>query len=218
MNAYDPATVFSSIDSRGRYAYGNQPAIAQWNLARLAETLIPLLDPKEDSAVEIARKALGEFTTSYQHHWLEGMRRKLGLFATEPDDLALIETLLAWMHKTKADFTNTFAELTHTLPADDPRRADEGFLHWHERWLARLRQQSQSLAESEQLRRVHNPAFIPRNHLVEAALAAAEHYDLSVMERLLDVLATPYDYAREAAEYRQPAPEGDERYQTFCGT
>jgi uncharacterized protein YdiU (UPF0061 family) len=218
MNAYDPATVFSSIDSRGRYAYGNQPAIAQWNLARLAETLIPLIDPKEDRAVEIATEALGEFTRSYQHHWREGMRRKLGLFATEPDDLALIETLLAWMHQTKADFTNTFAGLTHTLPADDPRRDDEGFRHWHERWLARLRQQSQSLAESEQLRRAHNPAFIPRNHLVEAALAAAEQHDFSVMERLLDVLATPYDYARDGAEYRQPAAEGDERYQTYCGT
>jgi uncharacterized protein YdiU (UPF0061 family) len=196
----------SSVVENGLTFYGLTPSAGA------------LLDPKEDRAVEIATKALGEFTRSYQHHWLEGMRRKLGLFATEPDDLAFIETLLAWMHKTKADFTNTFAVLTHTLPTDDQRRDDEGFLHWHERWLARLRQQSQSLAESEQLRRAHNPVFIPRNHLVEAALAAAEHHDFSVMERLLAVLATPYDYARDAAEYRQPAPEGDEHYQTFCGT
>ncbi|MSU47509.1 MAG: YdiU family protein [Opitutus sp.] len=218
MDTYDPATVFSSIDAHGRYAYGNQPGIAQWNLARLAETLIPLLHAEETPAIAAATEALGVFAPRFQHHWLGGMRRKLGLFSEEPEDTALIETLLAWMQQTQADFTNTFAGLAHTLPPDDARRADAEFLGWHERWLARLGRQRQSPAESDGLRRAHNPAFIPRNHLVEAALAAAERNDLSAMTRLLHVLAAPYDYARAAPEYRQPSPESGESYQTFCGT
>src|SRR5215207_3901220 len=205
MDAYDPATVFSSIDSRGRYAFGNQPAIAQWNLTRLAETLLPLLDPKEERAVEIATQVLGGFAKKYQQHWLAGMRRKLGMFTEQPDDLALVETLLAWMHKTKADFTNTFAALSRNLPGDAPQRKDEEFRGWQERWLARLGQQPQSQPESEQLRRAHNPALIPRNHLVEAALAAAGENDLSRVNQLLEVLGTPYDHGRDAAEYREPA-------------
>ena len=218
MDAYDPATVFSSIDARGRYAYGNQPAIAQWNLTRLAETLIPLLHAEEAQAIEFAKAALGRFASQYQHHWLAGLRRKLGLFTEEPEDTALIETLLTWMQQTKADFTNTFAGLAPVLPADDPRRADAVFLQWHALWLARLGRQPQSPVQSDELRRAHNPAFIPRNHLVEAALAAAEQNDLSVMQRLLEVLATPYDHTRHAPDYRQPAPESDTSYQTFCGT
>ena len=218
MDAYDPATVFSSIDARGRYAYGNQPAIAQWNLTRLAETLIPLLHPEESPGIELAKAALGRFAQQYQLHWLTGMRRKLGLFTAEPEDAALIESLLTWMQQTSADFTNIFAELAHVLPADDTRRTDESFLQWHERWLVRLGRQPQSLAQSDELRRAHNPAFIPRNHLVEAALAAAEQNDLAPLERLLDVLATPYDHTRHAPDYRQPAADNGAGYQTFCGT
>lgn len=218
MDAYDPATVFSSIDARGRYAYGNQPAIAQWNLTRLAETLIPLLHREEAPAIELAKAALGRFAQLYQLHWLTGMRRKLGLFTEEPDDSALVESLLAWMHESKADFTNTFAELTPVLPAADTRRTNEPFLQWHARWLGRLDRQPQSPAQSDELRRAHNPAFIPRNHLVESALAAAEQNDLSPMERLLEVLAAPYDHARHAPDFRQPAPDIGAGYQTFCGT
>ena len=218
MDAFDPATVFSSIDQRGRYAYGNQPAIAQWNLTRLAETLIPQLHPEEAPAIELAKAALRRFGQQYQQHWLTGMRKKLGLFSEEPEDLALTESLLTWMQQTKVDFTNTFAELAPTLHADDPRRADDVFIQWHHRWLARLGRQPQSLAQSDSLRRAHNPAFIPRNHLVEAALAAAEQNDLTVMQRLLEVLTSPYDHARRAPEYRSPAPASEDAYQTFCGT
>ncbi len=218
MDAYDPATVFSSIDQRGRYAYGNQPAIAQWNLTRLAETLIPLLHPEEAPAIELAQAALGRFASRYQQHWLTGLRRKLGLFTEEPEDPALIDSLLTGMQQTKADFTNTFAGLDRALPAVDAPRTDEAFHQWHARWLARLGRQPQSPAQSDELRRAHNPAFIPRNHLVEAALAAAEQNDLSVMQRLLAVLATPYDHNRPAPDYRSPAPDGAADYQTFCGT
>lgn len=218
MDAYDPATVFSSIDRHGRYAYGNQPAIAQWNLTRFAETLLALLDPVEERAVEIATEALGAFSERYQHHWLAGMRRKLGLFTDEAEDLALIETLLAWMQNAKADFTNSFAGLNETRSVDDKNCADEAFTQWHERWVARLARQPQSAVESGELRRANNPAFIPRNHLVENALAAAQQNDLSVLEQLMEVLVEPYDHERQAPEYRQPDPSGAAGYQTFCGT
>ncbi len=213
IDAYDPATVFSSIDRRGRYAYGNQPVIAQWNLTRLAESLLSVLHPVEAPAVALAEAALARFTDRFQHHWLAGMRRKLGLFNEEADDAALIKTLLEWMHRTKADYTNTFAAL-----ADDRLSADEEFSRWHQVWRERQARQPQSPAESAQLRRVNNPAFIPRNHLVEAALSAAQQGDLAVMERLLEVLASPYDHERAAPGFRAPAPAGDGGYRTFCGT
>jgi uncharacterized protein YdiU (UPF0061 family) len=218
MDAYDPATVFSSIDARGRYAYGNQPAIAQWNLTRLAETLIPQLHPEEAPAIELAKAALGRFAQQYQQHWLAGMRKKLGLFTEEAEDATLIESLLTWMQPTTADFTNTFAQLAPDLATDDPRRSDESFMAWRARWLARLGRQPQTLAHSDELRRANNPAFIPRNHLVEAALAAAEQNDLTVMHRLLEVITMPYDHTRSAAAYRAPAPASDTAYHTFCGT
>ncbi len=220
IDAYDPATVFSSIDQHGRYAYGNQPRIAQWNLARLAETLLPVLHPDETPAIALATEAVQRFTARFQHHWIAGMRRKLGLFTEEPEDASLAEALLAWMHRTKADYTNTFAALAPGAPsaATDQMTGDAEFLQWHERWQSRLGRQPQTSAESAQLRRAHCPAFIPRNHLVEAALAAAEQGDLSVMERLLEVLAAPYDYDRSAPEFRSPAPAGTAGYRTFCGT
>jgi uncharacterized protein YdiU (UPF0061 family) len=218
IDAYDPATVFSSIDRHGRYAYGNQPRIAQWNLARLAEALISVLHSEEQTAVAMATEAVQRFADRFQHHSLAGMRRKLGLFTEEAGDVALIETLLAWMHRTKADYTNTFAALSRPPSADDPLHADAEFVSWQAAWRDRLQRQPQSLAESEALRRAHNPAFIPRNHLVEAALAAAQTGDLSVMERLMAVVVAPFDHERDAPGFCSPAPAGDEPYRTFCGT
>jgi uncharacterized protein YdiU (UPF0061 family) len=228
MDAYDPATVFSSIDRHGRYAYGNQPAIAQWNLARLAEALLPLLAPVEQTAIEQAKEVLEGFGPQFQGHLLAGMRRKLGLFTEEAEDAALIEELLGWMTKAKADFTNTFVALSadgmvtsaQTLggrPGADSALIAE-FDQWSRRWRERVGRQSQSAEESLQLRRANNPAVIPRNHRVEAALASAEQGDLAPMEQLLAVLATPYDHERRyAAEDRLPV-EGGEPYRTFCGT
>src|SRR5688572_4917020 len=195
MDTYDPATVFSSIDSGGRYAYGNQPAIAQWNLARLAEAMAPLFDADLDQAVERVTARLARFTGRFEAHWLEGMRGKLGLFTAEEDDRALVDDLLGWMHRRSADFTNTFVALTLGQPVAGSGGADPEIEAWHRRWLARRSRQPQSSVEAEGLMRRHNPAVIPRNHLVEAALeAATEAADLSVLERLLDVLARPYDY------------------------
>ncbi len=213
MDAYDPATVFSSIDRQGRYAFGNQPPIAQWNIARFTEALLPLLDPVEARSIEIATDAIGEFGHRFRHHWLARTRRKLGLFNEEPEDVALIEALLTWMHAAKADFTNTWAGL-ETLPTD----ADVEFAAWRGRWQARLARQPQSAEEVRRLRRANCPAVIPRNHRVEEALAAAEQGDVSVMERLLAVLASPYEHGGVAAEYREPAAGGGAGYRTFCGT
>ena len=221
LDAFDPATVFSSIDQHGRYAYGNQPRIAQWNLTRLAETLVALIHPQEDKAIELASAAVQNFTDRFQRHSLAAMRRKLGLFNAEPEDATLIETLLAWMHRAKADFTNTFAALATTAPDSAVAPAsspDADFVAWHALWQARLARQPQSPAESAELRRASNPAFIARNHLVEAALAAAVQNDLAPLHRLLDILGTPFAHDRAAPDYRSPAPAGAAAYRTFCGT
>jgi len=222
LDTYDPATVFSSIDAHGRYAYGNQPAIAQWNLTRFAETLLPLIDPDEERSIAAATATLERWATRYEHHWLAGMRRKLGLANEEAGDHDLIDALLTWMHGARADFTNTFAALSPKPPTEeDPRGRDAGFVGWHRRWIERLARQPQSHAESEALRRANNPAVIPRNHRVEAALAAAvADDDLSIMNRLLDVLRSPFDHERLSAssEYRDPARPDSAPYRTFCGT
>jgi serine/tyrosine/threonine adenylyltransferase len=217
MDAYDPETVFSSIDHGGRYAYGNQPAIAHWNLARLAEAMLPLFDPETDRAVERATAVLDRFPPMFEDLWLDGMRAKLGLFTREPEDKVLVDDLLAWMRRESADFTNTFRSLTRGRLLE---LADAGaeFAAWRWRVDARRARQPQPPAEVEALMRRSNPAFIPRNHTVEAALqAASSANDLGVMERLLDVLTSPYDHGRDLPEFSTPT--SDERpYVTFCGT
>jgi len=219
MDAYDPATVFSSIDQQGRYAYGNQPLMAQWNLARLAETLLPLLHDDEAQAIELANAAIQSFKDRYEHHRLSGMRKKLGLFTEEADDSALMEDLLKWMQDHQADFTNTFRDLSAGTPLPEDVADQADFSSWHQRWSARRSRQSQSVAESQRLMQAHNPAFIPRNHKVEEALAAAvEHRDFSVLQRLLGVLAKPFDYAADQPGYQTPPATAACAYQTFCGT
>src|SRR5688500_4115142 len=197
MDAYDPATVFSSIDRQGRYAYGNQPAIAHWNLARLAEAMLPLFDDNRERAVERATVALERFPELIDRHWLAGMRAKLGLFGEETDDRALVDDLLDWMQRHAADFTNTFRALIAGR-GDAVIGTDSEFQSWQARWDARRQRQSESRADAEALMRRHNPAFIPRNHLVEEVLrAATEEHDLAPLNELLDVRATPYDDERE---------------------
>jgi uncharacterized protein YdiU (UPF0061 family) len=216
MDAYDPATVFSSIDHQGRYAYGRQPFIAQWNLARFAEALLPLLDPVEEKAVELANDAIIGFEPIYKRHWLTGMRGKLGLLTEEDDDLSLIDSLLKWMQETQADFTNTFQALSS--PCSASLSADPAFLAWHQPWQERLARQPQTAEVVQEIMRWHNPVVIPRNHKVEEALTAAvEREDLGVLERLLAVLAQPHEYVQTLSEeYLVGSPSCD--YQTFCGT
>ena len=219
MDTYDPATVFSSIDTYGRYAYGKQPPIAKWNLARLAETLLPLLDDNQTRAIKLAEDAVSEFDELYHCNWVAGMRAKLGLFNEETQDDTLIEGLLSLMHKYRADYTNTFRALTFGKPEDAVFFGKPEFTQWHELWQARLGRQQESQAASCQLMRRSNPALIPRNHRVEAALEAAVNQgDYSVMERFLNVLSRPYAHSPEQTEY-STLPENTTRpYRTFCGT
>ena len=216
MDVYDPATVFSSIDRQGRYAYGNQAAIAQWNLTRLAESLLPLLDTDESHAVELAQAALGKFAVRFEFHWLEGMRAKIGLFTSQAGDLELIKTLLEWMQRTRADYTNTLRDLD---PSCVPANADAHFRDWHAQWVSRLSLQSQTHEEVVQLLRRHNPAIIPRNHKVEEVLeAAVERGDYGPLKRLLAAISNPYDETTANADFRLPPPVGGSEYRTFCGT
>lgn len=219
MDAYDPETVFSSIDIHGRYAYGNQPNIALWNLARFAETLLPLLHINPEQSAKIAQNAISDFTELYRHNWLSGMRAKLGIFNEELLDESLIEDLLSIMQKYHADYTNTFRELTFDMYSDTTLSATKEFMNWHELWKARLGRQQESTGSSQQLMLASNPALIPRNHRVEDALAAAvKQGDYSVMECFLNALANPYAHSPEQAEYSTLPEQSTCRYRTFCGT
>jgi uncharacterized protein YdiU (UPF0061 family) len=218
MNSYDPETVFSSIDHHGRYAYGNQPPIAAWNLTRFAETLLPLIDPDHNKATDLAKEALSQFASEYHAKWLDGMRKKLGLCTSEEEDEGLIIGLLNWMHANRFDYTNTFLTLMREQHSDTPPYRQEEFVRWHKQWMDRLkREPDPDLCEREMKKT--NPAVIPRNHRVEEALdAAVSAGDYSVMDELLDALSKPYDHSRDLAYYAQPPEPSNCRYQTFCGT
>ncbi len=219
MDAYDPNTVFSSIDHHGRYAYGQQPQIAQWNLARLAETLLPLMHEDHQKALSMATATVSGFPDLFRRNWLAGMRAKLGLSNQETGDSALVDELLDGMHRRGADFTNTFRDLaSRPLPEASVFRTSE-LAPWFTRWQARLKRQPDSWEASRRFMNSHNPAVIPRNHRVEEALAAAvDRADYTVMENLLEVLSHPYQEPPEEGGYHLPAPPSAQPYRTFCGT
>lgn len=219
MDAYDPATVFSSIDRRGRYAYANQPRIALWNLARLAETLLPLIDAEPAAAVERATVVVEGFTERFEQHWLDGMRAKLGLASAAEGDAALVQSLLDRMQAEGLDFTLTFRDLCEAAALGGEDAALAALGDWTGEWRARLARDPQEPAERAAAMRRVNPAFIPRNHRVEAALeSAVRDDDLAPFERLLAVLSRPYESQPEAAEFMAPPAAPDPHYRTFCGT
>ena len=218
MDVYHPATVFSSIDRHGRYSYENQPKIAAWNLARFAETLLPLLHDDENEAVRLAQEEITSFWDLYQNRWLLGMRAKLGLHDEEPGDGLLINHLLQLMQKYQADYTNTFRSLTLDQKDDMELFSKTDFHNWNGRWQARLEQQAKSEGEIKALMKGHNPAVIPRNHRVEEVLAAAEKDDFDLLHKLLSALKNPYEYTSAQEEYTKPPAPASCRYQTFCGT
>ena len=224
LDVYDPATVFSSIDRGGRYAFGNQPGIAQWNLTRLAECLLPLIDADENTAIALAKTVLAGYAETFHAAHLDGLRRKLGLVTAQADDRALAQDLLDIMAAGQADFTRTFRRLV--AAAEDPA-ADalvaEGFSDpaalagWARRWHDRLAEEAGD-GRGDMMRRA-NPAFIPRNHQVEAVIkAAVDEGDLVPFETLAGILARPFDNQPEHAAYGEAPAAGGEAYRTFCGT
>jgi uncharacterized protein YdiU (UPF0061 family) len=219
MDEFDPHTVFSSIDYHGRYSYNNQSRIAQWNLARFAETLLPLLHAEQEKALALAEAEIQGFPDIFQRCWMTGMRKKLGLFTEETDDHLLIEALLMLMHKHQADYTNSFRALSAEHPPEGGLFKDDAFAVWLAQWRARLSRQPGSLHASFDLMRANNPAVLPRNHRVEEALAAAsDHGDYAVLERLLAAVSKPYAELPEYAAYRTPPSACERVRQTFCGT
>jgi len=224
MDAYDPATVFSSIDRGGRYQYQNQPGIAQWNLARLAETLLPLIDEDIEKAVEAANQVVIDYAGAFQQYWLAGLRQKIGLHTSHDADGDLIQAMLSLMHQDAVDWTSAFRALGKSAKGDDApfwglfrdRAAADA-------WLADWRQRLAHETEFDDRRSVGmdrvNPIYIPRNHLVEEALAAAiEDDDLGPFERMITILSRPYEDQPGAGRYAETAPGATVPYRTFCGT
>ncbi|AQS37908.1 hypothetical protein Sps_02756 [Shewanella psychrophila] len=239
MDDYDAKAVFSSIDRDGRYSYNNQPVLAQWNLARLAETLLPLISDDEEEAVTKATEVVTKFWEVYQGYWLTGMRAKLGISTEEEGDLALCEQLLESMSGQEVDFTQLFRQLARDLEkvtneSDHLFNDAEKFIQWKELWRARLSRDDQSrdsqskqessqekryLAEHAAMMNAVNPMYIPRNHQVEHVIEAAEQRaDYEPFENLLAVLESPFTYQSGAGEYAKPAPMSFGPYTTFCGT
>lgn len=219
MDSYDPVTVFSSIDEYGRYAYGNQPAIGAWNLARFSETLLPLLHDNREKAIEIAQDAISDYNDLYNNSFMLGMRAKLGIFNEEESDKKIIEDMLSMMQKYNADYTNTFYELSHDNPQNISLYNNDEFLKWYELWQSRLERQQESKLMSKKLMQQSNPSIIPRNHRVEEALeAAVNNDDYSVMYHLIDALSKPYNYENDNSEYSKLPPKSNTPYRTFCGT
>ena len=223
MEAFDPATVFSSIDHGGRYAYGNQPPVAQWNLARLAETLVPLIDADAEAAVGAVTEVLNTFPERFDAHWQAGVRAKLGLREARPDDAALVRDLLGLLHAQQADFTAAFRALSAWARGDGQRAAARfadgaAFEAWAADWRARLEAEGTAPAAAAGAMDRVNPVYIPRNHLVEDALAAATAGDLEPFERLVAVVTRPYEERPGLEDHAAPAPDGDGPYVTFCGT
>ena len=211
-----PKTVFSSIDQMGRYAYCNQPIITKWNLSRLAECLIPLIDDNQNKAIELATKVINSFEKKYEDKWLEMMRQKIGLFGDEEKDKFLILDLLTWMHKKKVDYTNTFCHLMNEENIKDNVYDDVELKEWKKRWEKRLLINS-SLEKCIKLMRSVNPLIIPRNHKVEESLKEANQNNFKPLNNLIKVLEKPYNDQNEIQEYQHPKIS-KEKYQTFCGT
>jgi len=223
LDEYDPRKVFSSIDQRGRYAYANQPGIGQWNIARLAECLLPLLDADEEKAVEAANGVLKVFGDTFQAEWLDLFKAKLGMTGEVADDRLLVTDFLELMHQGEADFTLTFRTLSKVAGGaavealTDLFTTPLGLSDWLVRWRARI-EDARTEAQRQAAMEAVNPALIPRNHRIEEAIAAAIYNDFSFFHRLVEALANPYAEDPETADLRVP-PTPDERVtRTFCGT
>ncbi|HCG72646.1 MAG TPA: YdiU family protein [Nitrospina sp.] len=223
MDKYAASTVFSSIDQYGRYAYANQPEILTWNLARLAETLIPHVDTKKERAIELLTETIECIQPLYESYWLSGMRSKIGLTTEDILDEELINDLLKIMEAGQADFTLIFRRLSKTLQGDSDAvrnlfKEPDAFNAWVVRWQKRLEQEDIVAETTAQAMDRVNPIYIPRNHKVEESLAAAVNQDMTPFTKLLEVVIQPFDEVAGNEAYAEPAPATNRRYQTFCGT
>ena len=214
LDSYDPKTVFSSIDRNGRYCFGNQPAIGQWNLARFAESLLPMLHDDRDQALDLARTVVNDFAQLYQKQYLRTMRAKLGLAEAQADDEQLIADLLSWMHSQRADYTNSFLALLDEQW--QPPYTSSDFQRWHQRWRRRAGANVGGLAQAREIMQAHNPRVIPRNHAVEQALESALTGNMQDFHNLLAALRSPYRAQEQHHLYQQPVEIAN--YRTFCGT
>ena len=212
MDYYNPKTVFSSIDHHGRYAFGNQPSIAQWNLARLADAILPLLDEDQNKAIDVGEEIIHSFKEKYEKKFHKMMKKKLGLITDEADDVILIQELLDTMEKNNLDYTNTFRDLMND------KINNETLKNFHAKWKIRIDKQNRSHEEVLTLMRNVNPVVIPRNHKVEESLKEAHKGNLVFLNNLLNALKDPYTERSDLTLYQQPAPETDKKYKTFCGT
>jgi len=218
MDSYDPKTVFSSIDQLGRYAYDNQPKITKWNLTRFAECLIPLIHKNEDEAIKLATEALDRFEQNYEAKWLNMMRDKLGLFGEEKEDKDLIIELLDWMQKYNVDYTNTFVFLMGKKIKNSEIYNEVNFNLWKNKWIKRLTMYNATHNKSVALMHSTNPLIIPRNHKVEEALTLATNGDLTLFNKLVEILKNPYQINNNELDFMSPTPHSDKKYETYCGT
>jgi uncharacterized protein YdiU (UPF0061 family) len=217
MDKYDPATVFSSIDTQGRYSYENQPSIMQWNLTRFAETLLPILSEQPDRSVSMAQDEISVIPSKFRSVWLEGMRKKLGLLTHSEDDIPLLQELLTTMSEAHLDFTHTFFYLSSALSTDVTPL--EKLSKWLVRWRERLNREGRSEEDIVLQLRSTNPVYIPRNHKIEAALRAAEdHSDVTLCEELVALFANPFVSSDVLNPLFELPPSDAPRYRTFCGT
>ena len=218
MDIYNPDTVFSSIDTHGRYAYKNQPKMATWNLCRFAETLLPLISNNSKESIELAQECISKFHDIYYSEWLSIMRKKIGISNEEANDESLIKDLLSMMEKYKQDYTNTFINLTlNNITSNEMFDSDE-FKNWYKIWQERLKGQGLSYDSCVNLIKSYNPSIIPRNHLVEKALSNADNGDLSFFKTLLDIFKNPYEYSDTQLQLSKDLPVVNKCYRTYCGT
>lgn len=219
MNAYDPDTVFSSIDQQARYAFGKQPDIAYWNITRFAEALLPIIDENSETAIEKATRVLNTYPNMFNEKWMDMMRKKVGMTDVQEGDEILISRLLDWMQLNKADYTNTFIQLSVSDFSKSEIYQQETFVNWLADWKKRIKGEKGIPQASLNLMQTSNPVYIPRNHNVESALKLAqEKGDLSELNTLLEILSKPYNYQEMNPLFQTAPKEHDESYKTYCGT
>ncbi len=218
MDQYNRGTVFSSIDTQSRYAYGNQPQMAGWNIARFAESLLPLIHDDVDEAIQLAQKTIEQFSSIYEAYYYNGMREKLGMLTVEPGDEALVDELLALMEEFEADYTNTLRVLSENKQTNEAIFQSPKFMEWEQRWLTRISQQGTTLEEALQVMQSVNPIVIPRNHQVEQAIQTFVEGDTAPFMELLQVLTNPFHLQPEHQKYTQLPNDDAPPFVSYCGT